>query len=150
VAELLDGKTGVSPRRCNQTGPATQYQVLLATLCYLSIADALASGLPPADGLRAHVELARISDYIVSNVYDVARGELFGTTMCMQRSLRLLKSWCDTLPIVVQNTEQNFTQDRAVIELHMEHNQVRCLLIQSYGDAETLARNTRRATSTVR
>jgi len=85
------------------------------------------SGLPAAAGLRAHVELARISDYIVSNVYDVAREEPLMTTLCIQKSLRLLSSWCEKLPAAVQGTEENFNGDRAVIELHMAHNQVRAL-----------------------
>lgn len=88
------------------------------------------SGLPPAAGLRAHVELARISNYIVSNVYDVAREESLMTTLCIQKSLRLLRSWLENLTPQVQGTEENLSEDRAVIELHMAHNQVRLFMLQ--------------------
>ena len=83
------------------------------------------SDLPPAAGLRANVELARISDYIVSNVYDVARNEPLMTTLCIQKSLRMLNSWSENLSPVALGTEENFSSDRAVVELHMGYNQVR-------------------------
>lgn len=88
------------------------------------------SGLPPAAGLRVHVELARISNYIVSNVYDVAREEPLMTPLCIQKSLRLLGSWLENLPPQVQGTEENLSTDRAVIELHMAHNQVSIFMLQ--------------------
>ncbi|KAJ9606445.1 hypothetical protein H2200_009406 [Cladophialophora chaetospira] len=88
------------------------------------------NGLPPAAGLRAHVELARISDYIVSNVYDVARDEPLMTTLCIQKCLRLLTSWSENLPASVQATEENLSSDRSVIELHMAHNQLVVLAVR--------------------
>ncbi|KIW94579.1 uncharacterized protein Z519_04555 [Cladophialophora bantiana CBS 173.52] len=90
------------------------------------------SDLAPADGLRAHIELARVSNYIVSNVYDVARqsDEPLMTTLCIQKALRLLKSWSKNLPAAVIGTEENLSRDRAVGELHMAHNQLIILTVR--------------------
>ncbi|OQV01146.1 Fungal specific transcription factor domain-containing protein isoform 2 [Cladophialophora immunda] len=90
------------------------------------------SDLPPADGLRAHIELARVSNYIVSNIYDVARQteEPVMTTLCIQKSLRLLRSWSESLPATVAGTEENLSRDRAVGELHMAHNQLIILTVR--------------------
>ncbi|OAP55132.1 hypothetical protein AYL99_10832 [Fonsecaea erecta] len=90
------------------------------------------SGLPPPDGLRAHIELARVSNYIVSNVYDVARQseEPLMTTLCIQKSLRLLSSWSENLSVTVIGTEENLSRDRAVGELHMAHNQLIILTVR--------------------
>ncbi|KAH0842590.1 fungal specific transcription factor domain-containing protein [Fonsecaea pedrosoi] len=90
------------------------------------------SDLPPPDGLRAHIELARISNYIVSNIYDVARQseEPPMTTLCIQKSLRWLRSWSENLPATVVGTEENLTWDRAVGELHMAHNQLIILTVR--------------------
>ncbi|OCT54463.1 fungal specific transcription factor domain-containing protein [Cladophialophora carrionii] len=88
------------------------------------------ANLPPAAGLRAHVELARISNYIVSNVYDVAREEPLMSTLCIQKSLSLLTSWSDTLPTPVQGTDENFNSDQAVVELHMAKNQLIVLAVR--------------------
>jgi hypothetical protein len=88
------------------------------------------AGLPPAAGLHAHVELARISNYIVANVYDIARDEPLMSTLCIQKSLRLLTSWSDALPASVQATEENFNGDRAVVELHMAKNQLIILAVR--------------------
>jgi hypothetical protein len=82
--------------------------------------------LPPAAGLRAHVELARISNYIVSNVYDISRHRdaPVKTTLCIHKAMGFLRSWHQTLVPIVQDTEDNLKSDRGVCELHMAHNQV--------------------------
>ena len=83
-------------------------------------------GLPSARGLCAHIQLSRISNFIVSNVFDVSRQPFAPRSMlrCIQRALAMLKSWRLGLPDILQYVEENFSQDRAVYELRMAHNQV--------------------------
>ena len=85
--------------------------------------------LPPARGLCAHIQLSRISNFIVSNVFDVSRNpvEPQSTVRCIQKALLSLKSWEHNLPEILQYVEQNFSQDRAVYELRMSHNMVTTL-----------------------
>ena len=83
-------------------------------------------GLPPARGLCAHVKLSRISNYIVSNVFDVSKQpvEPLGTARCIRKALQMLKDWRERLPDILTYIEESFSQDRAVYELRMAHNQV--------------------------
>lgn len=84
-------------------------------------------GLPSPIGLRAHVELARISDYIVYNTYRVAapRHMPDKSLSHAERAVQLLSDWRAKLPPQLQLPEDSFTNDRACYALHMNHNQVR-------------------------
>jgi hypothetical protein len=88
-------------------------------------------GLPSARGLCAHIRLSRISHFIVSNVFDVSRvpAEPGGMHSCIQKALSLLRSWTENLPDILQYVEESFSQDRAVYELRMAHNQVRLKML---------------------
>ena len=82
--------------------------------------------LPPPHGLCAHIQLSKISNFMVSNVFDVSKQpvEPQGTVRCIRKALNLLKTWRESLPDLLQYVEESFSQDRAVYELRMAHNQV--------------------------
>lgn len=83
-------------------------------------------GLPPAAGLRAHVELARISGYIVCNTYRVAPWEhqMTTTSARIDTALSWLSSWLLKLPLELRMRDDQLNNDRASLELHMLYNQV--------------------------
>lgn len=112
-------------------------------------------GLPPAAGLRAHVELSRISDYIVHNSYRVTHANEDGPGHALQHveaAQTLLKEWQRKLPeclkapeggfspdiLGVDNLSLNMKQDygntsdydRAFCSLHMTHNQLFILTVR--------------------
>ena len=112
------------------------------------------SGLPPAIGLRAHVELCRISDYLVySNYREAGLPDLLTrATVRVAKALEMLEKWRVSLPRPLQlpadpltlipvdlftqassfgqgpaallSGAVNFGQDRACWALHMSYNQV--------------------------
>jgi hypothetical protein len=83
-------------------------------------------GLPSSRGLCAHIQLSRISHFIVSNIFDVSRHavEPRGVLKCIDKAMTLLNEWKYGLPNILQYVEDTFSQDRAVYELRMAHNQV--------------------------
>ena len=113
------------------------------------------SGLPPAIGLRAHVELCRISDYLVySNYREAGLPDLLTrATVRVAKALEMLEKWRVGFPLPLQlpadpltlipvdlftqassfgqgpagvlSGAANFGQDRACWALHMSYNQVR-------------------------
>lgn len=100
----------------------------LSTLATLSSADVTtSSGMPPAAGLRANIDLARISGYIVCNSYRVTqRGQSADRVECyLHRALELLSNWRDNLPPALQlSDDPPFSSDRACCALHMAQGQV--------------------------
>lgn len=98
-------------------------------------------GLPSPRGLCAHIQLSRISHFIVSNIFDVSRQpiEPRGLLQCIQKALTQLNSWRESLPDVLQYAEESFSQDRAVYELQMARNQVCLHLKFSFRRADCLA-----------
>lgn len=112
------------------------------------------SGLPSPAGLRAHVELCKISDYIVYSSYREAGlpDLLTKATVRVDKALEMLGRWHASLPVSLQfqqdpltlipvdlftqaasygqgpagvlTGEANFGQDRACWTLHMSYNQV--------------------------
>ncbi|KAK0707929.1 hypothetical protein B0H67DRAFT_588925 [Lasiosphaeris hirsuta] len=112
-------------------------------------------GLPPAAGLRAHVELSRISDYIVHSSYRVTQPIEDAPGQALQHvetAQSLLKEWQQRLPdclkapqggfspdiLGVDNLSLNLKQDygnardydRAFCSLHMTHNQLFILTVR--------------------
>ncbi|KAL2264338.1 hypothetical protein VTK26DRAFT_6581 [Humicola hyalothermophila] len=100
-------------------------------------------GMPPPDGLRAHVQLCRISDYIVSSSYRA--------TLHVEKALELLQSWHQNLPPSLRLPDpltlfsvdlfsqasafelrgaSGFGRDRACWSLHMNYNQLVILCIR--------------------
>ncbi|GKT52345.1 putative transcriptional regulatory protein [Colletotrichum spaethianum] len=81
--------------------------------------------LPPAAGLRAHVQLARISGHIVCNTYRVAPWDHRpgGAARHVDRALQLLENWHSSLPPTLQMTTSHPSNDPACCLLHMAYNQ---------------------------
>ena len=83
-----------------------------------------AKGLPSPRGLCAQIELSRISHFIGAHIYD-STGAKFGNMRGrMGEALDRLALWQTNLPDILQYTGTSFSQDRAVYELRMHHNQV--------------------------
>ena len=128
------------------------------------------SGLPSPAGLRAHVELCRISDYIVYSSYRASGQPDFPSraTVQVDRALEMLEKWHASLPAVLclpdpltlfpadlfsqagafgqdptamLSGASDFGQDRACWALHMSYNQVTA--------AATKTRTTRRCGNSV-
>ncbi|OIW26181.1 hypothetical protein CONLIGDRAFT_582244 [Coniochaeta ligniaria NRRL 30616] len=83
-------------------------------------------GFPPAAGLRAHVELARISGYIVYNVYRIAPWDHSTNTTVqhVDQGLQRLRDWSSSLPAILQVDYEQLGTDRACCGLHLAYNQV--------------------------
>ena len=97
--------------------------------CHLSIVVLLLTpkrGLPPAIGLKAHVELSKICGYIVCNTYRIAPWEpaSISTSTLIDNTLEQLKVWQSQLPPQLQINDSSNNRDRACYELHMSYNQV--------------------------
>ncbi|ORY61798.1 uncharacterized protein BCR38DRAFT_39686 [Pseudomassariella vexata] len=91
-------------------------------------------GLPSAVGLRAHVELAKISGYIVCNTYRIApcpwERQTADASYRIDNALGWLTGWAAKLPPQLQLPDAGFTSDRACCELHMAYNQLLILTIR--------------------
>ncbi|KAK6216962.1 fungal specific transcription factor domain-containing protein [Colletotrichum tabaci] len=91
-----------------------------------------APSLPPAAGLRAHVELARISGHIVCNTYRVAPWDHRpgGAARHVDRALQLLENWHASLPAALQMSTARPSTDPACCLLHMAYNQLLILVVR--------------------
>lgn len=89
-------------------------------------------GLPSAAGLRAHIELARITGYIVCNSYRVTqRGRSANRVESyVHGALQLLSDWRASLPVCLQIRDDAFGNDRACCALHMAQGQLIILTIR--------------------
>ncbi|KAK9773901.1 hypothetical protein AB5N19_05694 [Seiridium cardinale] len=89
-------------------------------------------GLPRAAGLRAHVELARVSGYIVCNTYRISPWEHYmtSTPARIENALDLLSSWASKLPPDLRMDSDQLSNDRACCELHMKYNQLLILTVR--------------------
>ncbi|KAF6802255.1 fungal specific transcription factor domain-containing protein [Colletotrichum sojae] len=90
--------------------------------------------LPPAAGLRAHVELARISGHIVCNTYRVAPFDhrTGGAARHVERARSMLHNWLSSLPPALQMPDGGLSTDPACCLLHMAHNQLTLLLVRPF------------------
>lgn len=86
--------------------------------------------MPPAIGLRAHVELSKICGYIVCNTYRIAPWErgTISTSALVDNALTQLSGWLGNLPPELQMGRDTRSNDRACCELHMTYNQV-CFIL---------------------
>lgn len=84
-------------------------------------------GLPPACGLKAHVELARIAGSIVYNTYRVAPAgqRISNVSVRTSEAVDMLADWLAKLPPELRLDDQQTSQDKACCELHMGYNQVK-------------------------
>ncbi|QYS95266.1 Zn(2)-C6 fungal-type domain-containing protein [Trichoderma simmonsii] len=82
-------------------------------------------GFPSPIGLRAHIDLAKISRYIVCNVYRIAPSDQSSTTSLqhVEHALSLLQQWLASLPPTLQINDQQLTKDRACLVLHLMYHQ---------------------------
>ncbi|KIV99698.1 uncharacterized protein PV09_08631 [Verruconis gallopava] len=86
---------------------------------------------PPPAGLSAHIELSRISNYIVCNVYQIASqapGEEL--SIFVDNALQMLTNWSQNLPPELKTSENGLTDDKSCCELHMTYNQLIILTIR--------------------
>lgn len=93
-----------------------------------------APGLPPPDGLRAHIELSRITHYIAANVYGVSKhtAEPHSTALCIHKALHMLKEWENELPTTLRYQPGNLQQDMAAYDLQMAANHLKVLAVRPW------------------
>lgn len=83
--------------------------------------------MPPAAGLRAHVELSRISGYVVCNTYRIAPwdGSTSGEgTQSPSKVMWMLGQWKISLLPRLQLSPDGLSNDPACCMLHMRYNQL--------------------------
>ncbi|KAK5996500.1 hypothetical protein PT974_01835 [Cladobotryum mycophilum] len=88
--------------------------------------------MPPAVGLKANVDLSRISGYVVCNTYRVApweeaRGE---ASRQPDKAIWMLQQWQSTLPPLLQLSPDGLSNDPACCLLHMRYNMLIILAIR--------------------
>ena len=84
--------------------------------------------MPPAAGLRAHVELSRISGHVVGNTYHGTKGET--APRQPDNAIWMLEQWQSTLPPPVQLGPDGLSNDPACCLLHMRYNQLLIVAIR--------------------
>ncbi|KPM38004.1 hypothetical protein AK830_g8566 [Neonectria ditissima] len=90
-----------------------------------------APSMPPAAGLRAHVELSRISGHIVCNTYRVSPWDnKTGSVRHFEDAIRMLDKWLEGLPPILQLSSDGLSDDPACCLLHMGYNQLIILAIR--------------------
>ncbi|KAL7931506.1 hypothetical protein V8C35DRAFT_309691 [Trichoderma chlorosporum] len=91
-----------------------------------------APSMPPAAGLKAHVELSRISGYVVCNTYGVAPWEAArgGLSRQPDKAIWMLQQWQLTLPPRLQLSPGGLSNDPACCLLHMKYNMLLILAIR--------------------
>ncbi|KAF1846167.1 uncharacterized protein K460DRAFT_406389 [Cucurbitaria berberidis CBS 394.84] len=82
-----------------------------------------ADSMPSAAGLCAHIDLARISGFIVCETYQIAArdGQSKYSTKTVDTALKMLDDWKSQLPSVLETPDD---QDSACCTLHMAQNQL--------------------------
>ncbi|KAG6299373.1 hypothetical protein E4U09_008195 [Claviceps aff. purpurea] len=83
--------------------------------------------MPSAVGLRAHVELSRLSGQVVSNTYHGTKTE--AGSRQPEKAIRMLEQWQSALPPAVRLTD-GLSNDPAACHLHMRYNQLLILAIR--------------------
>ncbi|QLI66493.1 uncharacterized protein G6M90_00g035230 [Metarhizium brunneum] len=83
--------------------------------------------MPPAAGLRAHVELSRISGHVVGNTYRGAKIE--AGTRQPDNAIWMLEQWQSALPPALQLIK-GLSNDPASCLLHMRYNQLLVVAIR--------------------
>ncbi|KAJ4270561.1 hypothetical protein NW762_002249 [Fusarium torreyae] len=89
-----------------------------------------APSMPPADGLRAHVELSRISSHIVCNTYRISPSDDARPVRNLEADIGMLDDWSLNLPATVQLSNNGLSDDPATCLLHMHYNQLIILTIR--------------------
>lgn len=88
--------------------------------------------MPPSAGLRAHVELSRVSDHITCNLYRVApsRDAADGSTATRDKAIFLLEQWGLSLPSTLQLSPEGLSNDPSTCTLHMHANHLLILTLR--------------------
>ncbi|OBS21157.1 hypothetical protein FPOA_07495 [Fusarium poae] len=90
-----------------------------------------APSMPPADGLKAHVELSRISSHIVCNTYRISPSEdVARPVRSLEGEIRMLDNWSLNLPPTIRLSSNGLSDDPATCLLHMHYNQLIILTIR--------------------
>jgi hypothetical protein len=90
-----------------------------------------APSMPPADGLKAHVELSRISSHIVCNTYRISPSEdAARPARSLEGEIRMLDNWSLNLPPTIRLSSNGLSDDPATCLLHMHYNQLIILTIR--------------------
>ncbi|RBR14034.1 hypothetical protein FVER53590_04291 [Fusarium verticillioides] len=90
-----------------------------------------APSMPPAEGLKAHVELSRISCHIVCNTYRISPSEdAVRPVRSLEGEISMLDGWCLKLPPTVQLASNGLSDDPATCLLHMHYNQLIILTVR--------------------
>lgn len=82
--------------------------------------------MPPCQGLRAHVELSRISNYIVCETFNIESRDCKPGHWShkIDNALKMLRTWELLLPSVLQLPDDLKHDDPFCSMLHMAHNQL--------------------------
>ncbi|KAF2686284.1 hypothetical protein K458DRAFT_210405 [Lentithecium fluviatile CBS 122367] len=82
--------------------------------------------MPPCAGLLAHVQLARISGYVVCETFKIAPREqkATGLTHDIDKAMDMLKEWLVNLPLTLQMSPDALSIDPPCCTLHMAYNQL--------------------------
>lgn len=87
--------------------------------------------MPPADGLRAHVHLSRISTHIVCNTYRISPSEDAARPVkSLEGEISMLDGWSLNLPPTLRLSSNGLSDDPATCLLHMHYNQVSYRILQ--------------------
>lgn len=79
--------------------------------------------MPSAAGLKAHVQLARISNFIVCNVYQVSPSRQTTPDAAVDQSMAMLERWQKNLPPSLQMPADGvLSSDPGTCMLHMHFN----------------------------
>ncbi|CAF3623923.1 unnamed protein product [Fusarium graminearum] len=90
-----------------------------------------APSMPPADGLKAHVELSRISSHIVCNTYRISPSEdVARPVKSLEGEIKMLDTWSLNLPPTLRLSSNGLGDDPATCLLHMHYNQLIILTIR--------------------
>ncbi|KAK3693066.1 hypothetical protein B0T22DRAFT_33298 [Podospora appendiculata] len=94
-------------------------------------------GLPSPAGLQAHIDLVKISNYIVYNGYRPRNADQEGTDAVPQNTLEILENWETRLPSLLKIPLDVYSlpitdtiTDRACCSLHMSYNQLTILTVR--------------------
>jgi hypothetical protein len=84
------------------------------------------SSMPSCAGLRAHVELARISGYIVCETFRIAprSRDADRSATSIDTAMTMLQTWQIQLPHILQLPDSLSHPDPSCCILHMAHNQL--------------------------
>ncbi|KAF4986080.1 hypothetical protein FGRMN_10995 [Fusarium graminum] len=90
-----------------------------------------APSLPPADGLKAHVDLSRISGHIVCNTFRISPSEdNVRPVRSLEGEIAMLDDWSLNLPANVRLSSNGLSDDPATCLLHMHYNQLVILTVR--------------------